>query len=194
MRKASGKVAARKCRDELSEIETYLADVQGSSLSKQSRSRCYDLAALKLCVALERMVVEGLIVAINNDRKALKARTGIEFPHLNRAASEYLIMGDGYFNFNGTKDGMMRAVRHYLDRSHWLVKALSTSDAKTLARLFSLRNWAAHESAASGRAARAAIGMNAGSAGSWLKSGTRMQVLIDHVRKIANNVEAAAPY
>jgi len=58
-----------------------------------------------------------------------------------------------------------------------------------------LRNFAAHESAKSKRAALAAIGgERIESSGAWLKRENRFQSIVDHLKALATDFEHAAPY
>lgn len=199
MRKASGRNAARRCKADLADIISFLDEVDGSTLSKSARSRCYEIGLVKGCVALEKLILEALVVSINNDRDALLVKTGIRLPHLNRDASEFLIVGNGYFNFQGGKSGIMREVKQFLDDSHWLPLAIGGMNGPTTDSLVALRNWAAHESAKSKKKAQELIGMNAGTPGSYLKSnnarsGNRLRNLLNEVSNLADRIAASAPY
>ena len=62
-------------------------------------------------------------------------------------------------------------------------------------KLSALRNFAAHESAKSKRAALAAIGgERIESSGAWLKRENRFQSIVDHLKALATDFEHAAPY
>lgn len=64
-----------------------------------------------------------------------------------------------------------------------------------LERLSTLRNFAAHESAISKRAALAAIGgKRIESSGAWLKCEHRFQTIVDRLKDLATEIEHAAPY
>jgi len=108
---------------------------------------------------------------------------------------EYLVTGGGFFDFHG-RDGLIRQVKCYVPDSHWLLTAVKKlAHKETLDRLVALRNFAAHESPASKRKALDAIGQRkVGTAGSWVKKQGRFSRLAAGLARLADDIEAAAPY
>ncbi|MFD6055231.1 hypothetical protein [Agromyces sp. NPDC060279] len=195
MRKKSGKRAARRFDAEITEVERFLTDVTSATLDKRSLSWAHEVALLKLTVALERVMLECLVAAINNSTGPLSARTQVKFPkHITNEVAEYLVVGSSYFDFRGSRDGLIKKIREFVDESHWLVTAVKTTDKPTLDKLFAIRNWAAHESKTAKRRAIALVGPGAGSPGSWLKKGGRTAAFIRELRDLANEIESAAPF
>lgn len=196
MRKKSGKLSATSAKKRLAETEDFLREVKAAGLSKDALSRAHTTAIVETAITLERLVLDCLVVAINNDVSVIRTESKVNFPaHLQDDVVEYLIVGNGYFDFKGGKGGVVKAVKQYLDDNHWVTIAVRGLDATQIDRLVALRNWAAHESKQSARKAKAAIGhLRAHSAGSWCKVGTRMGDLIAAVRSFADEVERSAPY
>jgi len=119
----------------------------------------------------------------------------VAFPkHLTDAVVEFIVVGDGYFDFRGGRPGLIKEAKRFVTDDHWLVTVLKATDNTRLEKLISLRNWAAHESPQSKKRAKAAIGMNAGSAGSWAMRQCRLRDLISEIEKLARAVIDAAPY
>jgi hypothetical protein len=172
-------------------------------MTKQERSWVYEAALLKLEVAFERFVLEALVGAINNNTSILSAATGAQFPkHLTDEACEFIVTGGGYLDFHG-RDGLIRTLKRFLQAksaspgtaSHYLIDVVSHRRFKTtLDRLFALRNFAAHESRQSKLAARKAVGVNLGSAGSWLKEQGRLAQLTVQLIVMAERVKDRARY
>ncbi|HEX9357660.1 MAG TPA: hypothetical protein VF933_28070 [Streptosporangiaceae bacterium] len=108
---------------------------------------------------------------------------------------EYLVTGGGFFDFHG-RDGLIRQVKCYVPDGHWLLTAVKkVAHKETLDRLVALRNFAAHESPASKRKALDAIGQRkVGTAGSWVKKQGRFSRLAAGLARLADDIEAAAPY
>jgi hypothetical protein len=88
-----------------------------------------------------------LIGAINNNTVTLATKTGFGFPkHLTDEVCEFLIVGNGYFEFKG-RSGLISKLKEYVPDDHYLVKIAKKPKYKdTLDQLYSLRNFAAHES------------------------------------------------
>ena len=122
-------------------------------------------------------MLEALVAAINNDTSTITATVGRQFPkHLTDEVCEFLIVGNGYFDFKG-RDGLISLLKHFVPATHYLVVDVKKDTYKiAIQRLTTLRNLAAHESAPARKAAREATGAERlGSAGAWLKIGTRLR-------------------
>ena len=165
-------------------------------LSDAHVSLVYDGAVINIYAAFEQMMIEALIGAINNNTSQLSATTGVQFPeHLTDEVCEYIIIGNGYFNFRG-RDGLISEIKKYVPDSHYLVRAVKESEYKTsLDRLCALRNYSAHNSKASKKNALKSIDQERmGSAGSWLKRQSRFQELVLSLVKLSKEIEKGAPY
>jgi hypothetical protein len=157
----------------------------------------YEGALIKLAAAFDRMMLDCLVAAINNDTAATSAVVGISLPvHLTDDVCEYLVVGDGYFDFRG-RDGLIKVLKSYLPETHYLVTIVKDQVFRqTLEQTLALRNFGAHESKKSKEAARQAVGVNLGAAGAWLKreNGARFNTLANRLRQLAVRVEASAPH
>ena len=159
-------------------------------------SLAYEAAVIKLYAAFERMIVEALTGAINNDTSQLSATTHVQFPkHLTDEVCEYLISGSGYFSFRG-RDGLIKEIKKYVGDSHYLLIAVKDQQFKTaLEQLCALRNYAAHNSKVSKQIVLKLIGQEKiGSAGSWLKVQKRFVGLVECLRRLSCGIESGAPY
>lgn len=196
LRKKSGRLAAAKAIERLDDTEQFILEVANAGLSKDALSRAHNVAIIESAITLERLVLDCLIVAINNDVSVIRTESRVNFPaHLQDDVVEYIIVGNGYFDFRGGKSGIVKAVKQYLDDSHWVTQAAKNLDASQIDRLIALRNWAAHESPQSARKAKAAVGqVRARSAGSWAKVNGRVFEITTAVRSFAQDVQQFAPY
>ena len=141
-------------------------------------------------------MLSALVGAINNDTKTLEDRTGVAFPkHLTDEVCEFLITGAGYFDFKG-RSGLIKTVKSFVPEGHYLLEAVKKPEYReALDRLSALRNFAAHESSPSKRAALEAIGgEKISSSGAWLKRQDRFEYLASRLKGLASEVEDAAPY
>ncbi len=196
MKKKSAKLAARTFREAAAEVGKFVTAAEDAGLGDQYISWVYDQAIIRLYREFEHMVLHCLTCAINNDTAQISQTTGVTFPkHLTDEVCEFLIVGDGYFDFKG-RDGLIRTLKRFLKDDHYLVDTVKKPTYKdSLERLAALRNFAAHESGTSKRAALKAIGQErVGSAGSWLKRQGRLAGLTDQLRKLAQEIETKAPY
>jgi hypothetical protein len=195
-RKKSGKKAAQKFTQAVVRIEAFAGEISNSNLSDQAVSWAYEAALIKTAVAFERLMLDCIVTAINNDTATISARTGIIFPkHLTDEVCEYLVTGGGFFDFKG-RDGLIKTMKNYVPDNHWLLQAVRQAQYKVpLEQMIALRNFAAHESPSSKRKALDAVGQQQiGSAGSWIKCQGRFSDLTKALTGLANEIEANAPY
>lgn len=105
-RKKSVRRAARLFQNQVDELNRYCAAVQAASLTKQQVTWAVEAGLIKLSAEFERLILDALVGAINNDTTTLSSGTGIRFPkHLTDEVCEYLVTGTGYFDFKG-RDGL----------------------------------------------------------------------------------------
>jgi hypothetical protein len=195
-KKKSGKRAAREFGASIMRIEKFLAEIEASTLSAQSRTWAYEAAIIKTAVAFEKLMLSCLVTAINNDTATIADRTGVVFPkHLTDEVCEFLVTGGGFFDFKG-RSGLIATVKKFVPENHWLVNVVKKPTYRVpLDRLIALRNFAAHESAAGKRALGMVINQDrVRPAGVWAKTQGRFVQLLGSLRDLANDIEAAAPY
>jgi hypothetical protein len=160
MRKKSIKLAAQTFVTNVDEIVAFTQrGVAAAPLTEQDQSWCYDLAIIRLYREFEDLMLSCLVALINNDTTTfsqLKKRT---FPkHMNVEVCEYLICGDGYFDFAG-RDGLLKTIKKIVPNGHWLPTIVGDAAyTNALKKLSALRNFAAHDSSVSKKRALEAIG------------------------------------
>jgi hypothetical protein len=195
-RKKSGRHAAQNFKQAIARIDAFAGEIDNSGLGDQAVSWAYEAALIKTTVEFERLMLDCIVTAINNDTATISARTGIIFPkHLTDEVCEYIVTGGGFFDFKG-RDGLIKTIKGYVPDSHWLLQAVKKTQYKDpLERMIALRNFAAHESLASKRKALDAVGQKRmGSAGSWIKCQGRFLNLTKALTSLANEIEINAPY
>lgn len=168
----------------------------GGKLTEQQTSWVYEYGVLRLYREFEALMLDALVGAINNNSSTLAARTKIKFPkHLTDEVCEYLIIGNGYFDFKG-RDGLIKTLKEYVPANHYLVTAVKKPKYKeSLERLAAVRNLAAHNSGISKARAKEAVGQQRmPEAGSWLKKQNRLKNIVDQLKELADEIHAAAPY
>ncbi len=197
-RKKSVKLACTTFRQESQKIlawTTVPADL-GDVEDPEYEFWLYDYAVIRLYRAFERLMLECLAGAINNDTAALSTRTGFIWPkHLTDEVCEYVIQGDGYFDFR-SRDGLIAVVKRFLPDGHYLVQAVHERKyKKALDQMSALRNFAAHDSKRAKRAVlRATEQTGIRSAGVWLSRNNRLKSIVEDLRRFADEVASAAPY
>ena len=190
---------ARTANEFISEadlIVEYLEGICNTSLSDEHISWCYDYAIIRLYREFEGLVLWALVGSINNDTSTIAAKSGFEFPkHLTDEVCFYLVTGSGYFDFKG-RSGLISTLKKYLPDNHYLITTTKTNKFKDhIDMLCALRNYAAHQSPQSKRAALAAVGQQRmGSAGSWLKRQDRFSRLAEKLKELAQKIGDEAPY
>ncbi len=194
-RKKSIKLAAQHFKEGCAEILAFLQAVE-PHVSDEYSSWCYEYAIIRLYREFEDLILEGLIGAINNDTTTISSTAGYEFPaHLTDEVCTYLVVGTGYFDFKG-RDGLIRTMKKYVPDNHYLIKVVSNPNYKgALEKLSALRNFAAHNSNTSKKAALNAIDQDrVSSSGAWLKRQGRFAQIVDTLKKLADEFYTQAPY
>ena len=195
MRKKSIKRAAEAFCQETDAIQAFLTTV-AIGRSKEHESWLYEYAIIRLYRGFEALIREALVGAINNSTATLSSRTGIQFPpHLSNEVCEFLVVGNGFFDFKG-RDGLIGTLKQFVPDTHYLVGVAKSAKYRTsLERLAAFRNLAAHESTVSRTRAKAAITQERmGSAGSWLKRQGRFTSIADSLKDLALELKDKAPY
>ena len=194
-RKKSVKHSAQVFREAANDITTFLTNASVNQ-SDQHVSWLHNYGIIRLYREFESLILDALVGAINNDTATVSATTGIVFPkHLTDEVCEFLITGTGYFDFKG-KSGLVKTLKEFVPPTHYLVTTVKKPTYNdSLERLSTLRNFAAHESAPSKRAALEAIGgERIESSGAWLKREGRFQVIVENLKALATDIENAAPF
>lgn len=194
MRKKSAKRACEWFKEEVQEVRAFCGATGG--LGDAHISWCHDQAIIRLYRSFENLMLSCLICAMNNDTAQISQVTGIPFPqHLTDEVCEYIIVGEGFFDFRG-RDGLIKTIKRYVPANHYLLQTISGAQwRQSLERLSALRNFAAHDSGPSKKAALRAVDQERmGSAGSWLKRQNRLQALCGRLDDLADAIHAAAPY
>lgn len=195
-RKKSIKASADKFQRRADELLEFLDAAERHLPVQQHISWVYEYGVLRLYREFESMILEALVGVINSDTTTISSRTGVVFPkHLTDEVCEYLIIGDGYFDFKG-RDGLIKTLKEYVPNNHYLVGIIKKDTYKNaLEYLSSLRNLAAHNSKiAKTRAKRAVDQERMPEAGVWLKKQERLKKMVVSLRKLSGEIEAAAPY
>ncbi len=151
---------------------------------------------VKLSAALDRLMLNALTGAINNDTRALSSRTAIQFPkHLTDEICEYIITGGRYVDFRA-RDGLIEVVKRFIPNDHYLIQVVSKAEyRKPLDLLFALRNFEAHESRQAKMRAQKTLKEEIGSAGTWLKRRPEnFRRIAEPLRTMAAEIASRAPY
>ena len=178
MRKKSIKKAAEAFSAAVDDTLSFIDELEQKTVSAKARSWAYEYAIIRLYRDFETLMLESIVAGINNDTSVLSSKTGIKFPkHLTDEVCEYIVTGDGYFDFRG-RDGLIKTLKSFLADNHFLVVAVKDTKYKdALERLSALRNYAAHDSPQSKEAAKRAVDQDRiSSAGSWLKQKRGSQI------------------
>jgi cupin superfamily acireductone dioxygenase involved in methionine salvage len=197
MRKKSIKLAVQTFVTNVDEIIAFTQrSATAAPLNEQDKSWCYDLAIIRVYREFEDLMLSCLVALINNDSTTfsqLKKRT---FPkHMNVEVCEYLICGDGYFDFAG-RDGLLKTIKNIVPNRHWLPNIVGDATyTAALKKLSALRNFAAHDSSVSKKRALEAIGQKRmSSSGAWLKKQNRFVEICNSLKAMARKIDAAAPH
>lgn len=196
-KKKSGKRAAQAFVKRVDSLIEHLDEVDAMGFSEGGRSLAYEMTLIKLYEYFERLMLESLVVAINNDiGRTISSRKGFTFPaHMTDEVCEFLIVGDGYFNFRNYDD-LKRTIKGFVPDDHWLLtEACASHNRASIERLTALRNYSAHGSRKARERAKTALNAKRlPSAGAWIKAGNRARDLLSHFKAIGRAIEAAAPY
>ena len=195
MKKKSIKKAAQRFRTQSASVVAFAQECS-TKLGKKEASWAYDYAVIALYREFEALMKDALVGAVNNDSSTTSTTLGITLPkHLSFDVCEYLVAGGGYFDLRG-RAGLIKLIKRYVPDTHYLVRTVEKPRYRQpIDRLVALRNFAAHSSRQAKAAALKAVGQNRiGTAGSWLKSGSRLADLVKSLDDLATELETLAPY
>lgn len=211
MKKKLPAVALADYRSEVDTVRTFLTETASGGHSTATMTRCYDHAALSVYRAFEQFVLEVCIARINRDPTTFYAAVGVEFGrHLTAAQCEFLLVGDRYFDFRGhsglvevlkTASGSGSPTNAPGTGSAMVDAVKDANNRKAFEILAALRNYVAHESSQSRKAALKAMQewepnrKNLGKAGSWLKATvigqTRLERLLAQIDALCQSLANA---
>ncbi len=193
-RKKSVRRAATRFQEEIEKVRTFVQSASFSSSPETFQSWAHDFALIRLYRSFQKLMLEAIVGAINNDTSTLTARSGVEFPkHLTDEVCEYLITGGGYFDFKGYS-GLVQTVKDFVSATHYLATTIPRHK-EVIEALCGFRNFAAHDSLQAKKAALAAAELERmGDPGSWLKRQNRLDRLLTRLSNLAQDIGHAAPY
>ena len=194
-KKKSVRLAADNFVVDADNIAQFASQVAGP-ISDQHKSWVHDYAIIRLYREFEGLMLSALTGAINNGTSTVSSKIGINFPkHLTDEVCEFLITSGGYFDFKG-RDGLIKTIKQFVPDDHYLLTTVKKPGYKdALNRLSALRNFAAHDSSQSKKAAIAALSCkNLSSSGSWLKSQGRFRALVASLQSLAREISTNAPF
>ncbi|KAA0916248.1 hypothetical protein FLO80_09005 [Aquicoccus porphyridii] len=197
MRTKSVRLAANRFSENTGNLLQFVSRLESArSTTDTDVTWAYEYGIIRLYRDFEDLMLNCLIATLNTNPVAFSEHKGIGFPRkMNVEVCEYLISGEGYFDFRG-RSGLIREVRKYVPEGHWLLETVKENRYhQSLDRLSALRNFAAHDSPASKRAALKAVGLaKMSSAGSWLKRQNRFVHIVDRLQELAEALHNAAPH
>ena len=196
MRKKSGKKASEDFSKKIQKIKDFLEPKNLSGLSDAHQTWMYDYAIIRLYRDFEDLILNCLVASINQDTGQLSSTTNVDFPkHLTDEVCEYIIVGNGYFDFKGI-DGLIGTLKKYIRDDHYLVKICKNPCYKdALGKLSALRNFAAHDSKSAKKRALKAIGAEKlASSGAWLKRQRRFDEILSSLTNFAEEISQHAPH
>jgi hypothetical protein len=194
-KKKSIRKAAQNFIDSVTDVKEFLTDSLPGT-PPEYHGWLFDHAIVRIYRYFEALILEALIGAINQDTGTISARTGVTFPrHLTDEVCEYLIVGDGYFDFKG-RDGLIRQIRRFVPDFHYLIRVVKQEKYRaSLEQISALRNFTAHESSISKSRVKAATrASRIRCAGVWIQSRDRFKVLTNKLIELAEEIKSTAPY
>lgn len=123
-------------------------------LSSRYHSWFFDYAIVRLYREFELFVLKLLIAAIHQDTTTLQQSAALTLPKkLPVDVCEFLIVGHGFFDLKG-RAGAIGKLKDFLPADHYILSVISDKKyLDSLDLLFVLRNFAAHQSKPSKKAA-----------------------------------------
>ena len=194
-RKKSIKLATTEFNKEVDKAISFL-EIVSSGQSDEHITWLHNYAIIRLYKEFEGLMLDALVAAVNNDTSTLQATTDVKFPkHLTDEVCEFLITGTGYFDFKG-RSGLIKTLKSFIPDQHYLVTTVKKTIYKeALEQLTTLRNFAAHESQASKRAALDAVNAKKlASSGAWLKRQNRFLSIANKLKALSTELHGLAPF
>lgn len=195
MKKKSVKKAARSFRNNVDEILNFVSKFN-KSFDNKDKIWCYEFAIIRLYREFEQFMLTCLVALINSDSETFSNHKCMSFPkHMNTVVCEYLICGDGYFDFAG-RSGLIKKIKQIVPNDHWFHKTVANSKyTDSLNHLSALRNFAAHGSPVSKKKALEATDQQRmSSSGAYLKNHGRLRKICMNLKDMSQKIEDEAPY
>jgi len=197
MRKKSIRKAAWSFRDNVQEILDFTQRSKAAiRLNKKDESWCYDLAVIRVYREFEDLMLSCLVSLINGDSGTFSEHKNRNFPsHMNVEVCEYLICGDGHFDFSG-RSGLIKTIKKVVPAGHWFLNIVNNDIySGSLDQLSALRNFAAHDSPVSKKHALRAVNQaRMSSSGAWLKKQERLDSICRDLTSMAQEIHDSAQY
>lgn len=194
MKKKSFKGAAQSFRNNADEILNFVSKFN-TSFDNKDKIWCYEFAIIRLYREFEDLMLACLVALINSDSTTFSDHKSISFPkHMNVRVCEYLICGDGYFDFAG-RSGLIKKIKQIVPNGNWFYKIVADSKyTNSLNLLSALRNFAAHGSPVSKKKALKATGQKRmSSSGAYLKNDGRLEGICTDLKDMSQKIEDEAP-
>lgn len=197
MRKKSIKKSVAIFSKAMTDLKVFIEAARKAKLSDLQISYCHDYGIIFIYREFENLILTSLVGSINKDiPNTIAQNKEVNFPnHMAYGVCEYIVVGDGYFNFRG-RDDLIKKLKSYLPNNHWLVEIVKDGKyKKDLDKLTALRNYAAHQNSISKKRALQVVGQGKiGSAGSWLKSQNRFSSMLTKFAQLASEIERKSPF
>ena len=151
----------------------------------------YEQAAIMLYRIFERFNLRVMISCLNHDHSHAEEHYSIKLgSHINDDVCEFLVTKGGFFDFKG-RGGLTRVYSDTIGKNHNISKVIKKHDYEdAIEQLCAIRNYAAHNSAQSKKAAMKAFGVTRiSSAGKCLKQKHRLDNIITSLVTLANEVK-----
>ena len=176
----------------ISKIENYVDKCdEVFSDNKLFLSYSYENAVIMLYREFENFILEILIYCLNHDHSNFERTYNIKLgKHINYDVCQYLITNGGYFDFKG-RSNLSKVLNSLIGKEHNAAKTFKKTEYKdVLEQLFALRNYAAHNSSQSKKAALKAYNLQKiGSAGSCLKQQNRLDNMIKDIKALTIEIK-----
>ena len=179
------------------DIDQFLSKITSyKTITDKQKQWCYEYAIIRLYCAFEELMLEALKGALNDNANYFLQKNNItQIEHLNSDVAEYVIVGEGYFDFKG-RDGLIKTLKKYLPDNHWLIEIVKQEQYKTsLEKLSAFRNYAAHSGNTAKSKARKTVNQKSISqAGTWLSKTkgkqTRYAKIAGDLHKLSESVRS----
>lgn len=151
----------------------------------------YENAIIMLYRSFERFALRIMISCLNHNHHVFEEKNNIKLgSHINDDICEFLITKGGYFDFKG-RDGLCKILSTTIGADHKLAKVFKKTAYKdSIEQLCTIRNYAAHNSEQSKKAAAKAFGLKRiSSAGSCLKKNSRFEATASKLIDLANDIK-----
>jgi hypothetical protein len=188
LKKKSPATSLAEYRGGIAKVRAFVTEAHAKGVNSAAIARCYDHAVLIAYRTFEAFVLDICIARINVDPSAFYDTVGVNFGvHITANQCAFLLVGDGYFDFRG-HGGLVDVVRKVSGAESAMVAATKVAANRVAFEILAgLRNYVAHQSRQSHRAALPAMKKweparsNLGFAGVWLRTGPGGQTRLERL-------------